>query len=284
MMVSVSLAQETVQAGYSTSNLSNPQYTLPDLLLESTQLNNFLNENGTGLSSRFKREQRVKLYALINSAVINKFQNQTIIKSIEQDTVLTNLFSWADDLGIYGGSTIYNELKQSNTASQIPKSKIPSQFEISFNNDLLRIASPAFNWQVTVPYYYMLTSLYNTINQGGNDTQIVSISTGMAKNNDVGTGYSQGNLMLLHAKDAEHDVFSRHWLSETGLVSGSRRKKAAIHQSHYTFDADAELHKELVVFKQGSSSFAIFYSANEGSYQTNRPHFLSFINALKALE
>ncbi|MDG1859423.1 MAG: hypothetical protein P8I94_09985, partial [Emcibacteraceae bacterium] len=179
LSINASLAQDAVQPGYSTANLVNPQHSMPDLLLESSQLNNFLNENGTGLSTRFKREQRVKLYSLINSAVINKFQNQTLIKPVEQDTVLTNLFSWADGLGVYGGSAIYNNLKDNASAAQSPITKVPSQYQISLINDLLMVSSPDYNWQVTFPYYYMLTAMYDTINQGGNDTQIVSISTGM---------------------------------------------------------------------------------------------------------
>lgn len=281
LMTHVSSAQEKVQSGYSTSILKNPQHSYADLLLESTELNNFLNENGTGLSSRFKRDQRLKLYALINSYVINNFQSQGTIIPKDHDTLLTGMFSWAGELGVYGGNTIYNTLKDSDTPAQITKNKVPNQYELTFNQDLLTLASPSFNWKVSVPYYFMITSLYNAINQGGNDTQIVSIATGFAKNSDLSSEYSQGNIMLLHAKNADHGMFSTHWLAETGLVSGSRRKKAAIHQSHYTFDADYGLHKELVIFKRGSSSFAIFYSGLEGPYQANRPHFLSFINALK---
>ncbi len=272
---------EVVQRGYTTSTLSEPVFDQAKVAVETTMINNWLNENYDRLTDEQLKGPREHLYYLIDSHIKYIYSNGSKILPSEHDLILQILFSWAERLGVYGGALAYNAVKSPNAPEMEPHLNMPSSMSIDLEDDLFVIRSDVHGWRVNVPYYFMTWLMNDFAATNGMPTQLVSLSTGAARD-ATETGHSQATIMLIFSPSADFEEFTQFWTDGFGIDSKAERLELGAKglQSLYKFDAASKLHTEVTLWKGGTGLYAVAYLGMDGAYEWNRPHFLDFLNAL----
>ncbi len=275
-------AQQSVQQGYSTAPLRDPIFDVAGVLVETTAINNWLNSNYKGLSYQEMKGPREHLYYLIDSRVKDTFSRTGRIYPAEHDVILELLFSWAERLGAYGGSLVYNRLR-SRASRELPTQlRAPKGMSIELNDDLLKVQSVDGRWSVAFPYYFMLWNVADFNAKNGLRTQIIALSTGAAKDKSQ-AGHSQATLLLIFSPGADTNIFLTSWRQQLSIGVPKEEKVLPVRglRAQHRFDPQNQLHTEFVGWTEKQGPFAVVYTGIEGTYQWNRLHFLDFLRALQ---
>lgn len=128
----------------------------------------------------------------------------------------------------------------------------------------------------------MVWNIGDTAKDGGPRTQLVALSTGAAKDKSE-AGRSQATLMFLFSPD-KTELLERYWRDQMGIdpeVEPKALGVRALTSRHVVYEP-TKLHKEFTSWSDPSGSFAVVYLGIEGTYESNRPHFIDFVRAASA--
>lgn len=268
------------QAGYSLEPLSQPVFGPAEVAVGTAKLNNWLNENYEAMAPEQYKGPREYLYYLIDSHVKEIYAREGRILPTEPDLILQTLFSWAERLGVYGGSITFNQVRLSSMPEMPMALELPPSITVSIHGDLLRIESIA-NWRFVVPYYFMPYMVTAFTANNGMPTQFLAIATGAAKDKSE-AGRSQATLMLIYSRDVVFEDFKRFWTEQIGIPADAQESELGYQQltAKYYFDTSTQIHTEALIWSQGKGAFAMTYAGVDGTYQWNRVHFLDFLRSL----
>lgn len=269
------------QLGYSTAPLRNPIFDPARVAVETASFNNWLNENYGSLDSDQIAGPREHLYYLIDSHVKHTFASTGQVLPVAPDLVSELLFSWAERLGVYGGSLVFNRVRGPAAAQQKPLNALPKGIQLDLRSDLLHIQSD-LGWSVSVPYYFMIGQVGDFRAANGLRTQLAVVSTGAAKDRGE-QGHSQATLMLFYSPDADPAAFRAFWEREFEIVKSDDRVSLGVNDltSQRNVERAGLLHRELVFLDAGRGALGVAYLGNDGTYQWNREHFLDFLRAVQ---
>lgn len=260
----------------------DPIYDDAEVAVRTVSFNNWLNANVETITPERLPQMREHLYYLIDSYIKNRFDGGSPALPSERDAVLAMLFSWAERLGVYGGTLVYEDIRP-ETMSSVPSfMKVSDQFELGLSDGLYRIGAANGAWQARVPYYFMIGQLQEFEAANGQQTQLAIISTGAARHIDV-EGHSQATLMLVYSPDKDAREFEAFWLQQYGLDKSSPKKGLAGTdlKSRYRLDEATSIHTEFVHWPIDGGTIGVAYLGVNGTYQYNRPHFLDFLSTIE---
>ena len=271
---------QQVQAGYSLELLSQPIFGPAEVAIETARLNNWLNENYEAMRPEQYKGPREYLFYLIDSHVKNIYARDGKLLPTEPDLILQTLYAWAERLGVYGGSMVFNEVRLPSEPEMALMLEPPASIAISMNGDLLRIESPP-HWGFDVPYYFMPFIVTEFTANNGMPTQFLAISTGASKDNSE-AGRSQATLMLIYSQDVDFSEFEEFWTDQIGIPENAQDSELGYARltAKYWLDDSTKIHTEALIWSRGSGSFAMTYGGVDGTYQWNRQHFLDFLRSL----
>ena len=146
---------DAIQGGYSTTPLRDPLFDEAQVVVETTAINNWLSANIQKLSYEQMKGPREQLYYLIDSRVKQIYRAEKRVLPARHDPILEILFSWAENLGVFGGAYAFNAVKDVSTAPQVPRMQLPEGIELNLANDTF-ILSSNLGWSITFPYYFMV--------------------------------------------------------------------------------------------------------------------------------
>jgi hypothetical protein len=272
-------AEEVPIAGYSTEPLRAPLFNEAQIAVETTTINNWLNDNIQKLTYEQMKGPREYLYYLIDSRVKQHYAAERRVLPAKHDLILEMLFSWAEPLGVFGGSQAFNAVKDPASPAKDPVMKLPDGISLILVKDLFAIQSTS-GWTLSFPYYFMIGRVRDFTAKGGARTQLVIISTGAAKDKSQ-AGKSQATLMFMFSPE-KYESFERYWREQFGI--GTEITPIALGvsnlSSRHIVDAPTMIHKEFTSWSDSTGSFAVAYLGVEGTYEWNRQHFIDFVRAI----
>jgi hypothetical protein len=251
------------------------------VLVDTARFNNWLNENYKNLTPETLKGPREHLYYLISSQVSGIYESEGVVLPKDHDTVLEILFSWAERLGSFGGNLVYNQIKSELSPLVNSFVRDTGNFSIELVEDAFVLSVDSANWSLKIPYYFMVGDLreFNTTNNM--PTQLAVISTGAAI--DKGKlGRSQATLMFLHSPKVDDGKFRSYWLTQFEIPATNKNHALNVKglNSQVAYDDNTLLHKEISFWSSKRGSFAVAYMGLDGAYQTNREHFINFLEYL----
>lgn len=268
--------------GYSDVPLQKPVFEPARVLVESVSINNWLNENYSHLTPQQSQGVRERLHALIDSQIKEIYARDKTILPKKPDPVLATLYSWAGRVGIYGADEIYRAVRGTAPLEPPPGPRPPDGLAVSLQGDLLKVTSVTGGWVASVPYHFFIFRLINAVGADGNRVETAVVSTGSAPDS-VRPGYSQATITILFTPSVKLAPFTKTWLERFNMSASVPVNKIAStsFESRTSYDASTRLHKEAVFLSSRKGSFLVFYSGLDGTYQWNRPHFISFLSNLR---
>lgn len=272
-------SEYTPLQGYSSAPLKDPVFDYVHVIVDVAKFNNWLNANYPKLTAETMKGSREHLYYLIGSYVSELYKKDRVVLPKEHDLIMQILFSWSEKLGVFGGSLVYNQIKSEKFKPMTARMKIPGMFKLSLKNDLYLLAATSNAWSVKFPYYFMIGSIKVFQATNGMQTQLVVISTGASKDKTK-TGRSQATLMFIYAPSGNYKLFTKYWLAQLEIAPDTKLTSLNVKKlnSRITYDKTSLLHKEVTFWPSKTGSFAVVYMGMDGTYQTNRQHFLDFLN------
>ena len=272
---------EPIQGGYSTKPLETPVFELAKVAVDAAAFNNWLNDNYSSLSTETMKGPREHLYYLIDSWVSHLYAREGVVLPLQHDLVLQTFFSWSERLGVFGGHLVYNAIKSEKAPTMPPLMKVPSEYSLSLHRDMLQVQSRRGGWSVAVPYYFMISNLSEFDAKDGPRTQLLLVSTAAAAHQGL-DGHSQATLMLMAGPGEDSTEFERYWRAGLGFTGDEPVRKLSIGslESRAKFDASAGLHSEYTSWRTKTGPIVVAYLGMNGTYQSNRPHFLDFLRSL----
>jgi hypothetical protein len=277
----VSTGADVPQRGYSVLPLKDPLFDEAQVVVETMALNNWLSSNIRNLSFEQMKEPREQLYYLIDSRVKQIYAAEGQVLPRAPDPTLEILFRWPEYLGVFGGAQTYNAVKAPDSKPISRGMELPKGVALTLNEDLLSVHSD-FGWSLEVPYYFMIWAVGDFTANGGPRTQVVTISTGAAKDKSE-AGHSQATLMFLYSPEPGFAAFEKHWAGLFGVDTASAPISLGVRnfRSYRALDEATKIHTEFTSWTEDSGNYAVAYSGIEGTYEWNRPHFLDFIRSIK---
>lgn len=275
-------ASEPIQGGYSTEPLKSPVFEVAQVAVDSAAFNNWLNSNYSSLTAETMTGPREHLYYLIDSWVSSIYKREGVVLPAKHDLLLQNLFSWSERLGVFGGNLVYNAIKSEKAPSLPLLMPVPDEFALSLKNDMLTVQSTRGGWSVAIPYYFMIWNLSEFDAKDGPRTQLASISTSAAVHQGL-DGHSQATLMLLAGPGVDPAEFEAYWRRGLGFTGDEPLQDLPIDRlkSRAKFDSAAGLRSEYTTWTTEKGPIIVVYMGMNGTYQSNRPHFLDFVRSLR---
>ena len=279
LLAPLAQAGDQTIAGYSKEPLRALLFDEAQIAVETMAINNWLNANIQKLTYDQMKGPREHLYYLIDSRVKQHYMSEKRVLPEKHDLILEVLFSWAEPLGVFGGSQIFNAVKAESSPPRTPGMKLPEGLSVSLAKDLLTVHSTS-GWSVSFPYYFMIWNVSDFTAKGGPRTQLVALSTGAAKDKSR-SGKSQATLMFMFSSET-YEPFEHYWREQLGIGAEIRAHELGVKNlsSRHIVDAQTKLHKEFTSWSNSTGSFAVAYLGIEGTYEWNRPHFLDFLCAV----
>lgn len=273
----------TLPNGYSAVPLREPSALSAQQLEEETRkLLAWLEANGPGLTRAQMAGPREQAYYLIGERIKHLYAAEQRILPDRRDRVLQMLFMNADNLGVHGGSQIFEVLKDPAMPSMPVRAGMPRGLSVALEGDLLRVRSD-LGWTFAVPYHFMIWQAADQQRPGGR-IQAVTLSTGTASDRSA-LGHSQATLMMFFSPQGIAAIPMDVLRTQLGPLDGTPRNALGIRGllSQHVVNETTKLHSEVTSWIDESGAYLVVYSGNDGSYQTNRPHFLDFLNSIRKL-
>jgi hypothetical protein len=271
---------ERLPNGYSIEPYKNAVFDEVKVAVETVVFNNWLLANISNIQ-KMTHEQvkgpREHLYYLIDSRIKHLYALEKSLLPKKDDLILQMLFSWSEQLGVYGGSYAFNAVKGSSSSALKPSMKPPAGISMNLSNDLFTIQSE-LGWTLKFPYNFMTWNVQDFNAIGGSRNQMVVLSTGAAKDNGQ-LGHSQATLMFFFSPNADQVAFEKYWREKVGILSETKPKPLGLNnlQSHHEFNYSQALHTEITSWSNAKGAFVVTYSGNSGTYEANRQHFIDFL-------
>lgn len=265
--------------GYSTAPLNDPVFDYAEVIVDTTAFNNWLNANYSKLDAQTMKGPREHLYYLLSSYVSELNKRDGIVLPKENDLVLEILLSWSEKLGVYGAHLFYNKVNNTKSKAMPALMKVSEGIKISAVNDMYIVESKNGSWSTRFPYYFMIGNIKEFNATNGMQTQLLSISTGAAKDKTK-AGRSQSTLMFVHSPSQNTEEFKNYWLTQFDISSKIKPKALNFNnlESSYIYNEQSQLHKEITFLPSSQGSYLVAYLGMDGAFQTNRQHFLDFLS------
>ena len=280
--VSLAFCGNASASPYAAEPWEKPALDQARVLVEAVAVSNWLNANYSHLSAAQAQGVREHIHALIDSRVKELYSTTKLLMPAKPDPILASLYSWVGRLGVYGGDDVYDAIRGTYPVQPSPGPQPPEGLALALRGDTLSLSSLAGGWRVAVPFTFFIFDLRNTSEPDGKRTEVAAISMGSAP--DIAApGYSQATLAIIFTDGAERETFEQVWAERFGVpleVVPSAVGIAAF-TSRTAYDEKTRLHKEVVFVSSSKGSIAILYAGLDGTYQWNRPHFLSFLANLE---
>lgn len=252
------------------------------VVVEAAAVNNWLNANYSHLSATQAQGVREHIHALVDSRVKELYSTTKLLMPPKPDPILATLYSWVGRLGVYGGDDVYVAVRGTYPVRPPPGPQPPEGLALALRGEMFSLSSSAGGWKIAVPFTFFIFDLRNTSEPDGKRTEVAAVSTGSAQ--DVAApGYSQATLAFIFTEGAERKAFEQVWAERFGVPLEVMASAVGVpaFTSRRTYDEKTRLHKEVVFVSSGKGSIAVLYAGLDGTYQSNRPHFLSFLANLE---
>jgi len=229
------------------------------------------------------REQQVRehIYALIADVVKQRFASTQATDLPRGDSTLAQLFAWADRFGVPGAHDVAQAIGAQPAAAATPH---PGDgFQLSFSAPVFSLATEYGKWMVHFPYFFMIGTTTRQRLANGIENDVATLSTLTAANSAPRGGASQATILLLSAQTADlpsYVAFGLQQLQMTAADTISNPVPQAT-RTYRRFDPESRLWKELVALKIPSGSMVVAYIGLDGTYQSNRAHFLDLLTSLR---
>ena len=234
---------------------------------------NTLSEDGVSAA----REQ---LFAIIAAAVKQRVRSGSPALAPSPDSLVAQLYEWGHRLGLPGARLVALRLGYSPRPSDPAPLETPG-ISIRFDS-MYTVVGEADGWMVRFPHYFMIGTASRQLLGNGAETGILVLSTLFAKDATARPGASQATIMLLSAGVPAPEM-TAFWLQQLGMTPGDTVANTA-HAAVRTYrarDSKTRMTKEMVVFAPAGRTILAVYAGNDGTYETNRPHFLDLLNSLR---
>lgn len=278
----ISLNADGQTAGYSALPLQKPVMDTARVLVESIEINNWLNVNSGHLTQQQRQSVREHLHALIDSRVKEMYLRERAILPKGPDPVLAMLYAWGGRLGVFGADQVYARIKGDYSVQPPAGPRAPMGLDISLKGDALKVTSGAGRWEVSFPYHFFVFEMQNSTDAEGRRLEAIVVSTGSAP--DVARpGYSQATIAVFSSPETDIIAFANTWTARLGVPPSAKEEPvgASPFKSRKHFDGSTRLRKEVVFIPSAAGSIAVLYAGLDGAYQWNRPHFVDFLDHLK---
>ena len=265
--------------GYSTTPLDEPVFDYAKVVTDSIAFNNWLNVNHSKLNTQTMKGPREHLYYLLSSYVSELNKRDGVVLPKGGDPILDTLFSWSERLGVYGAHLFYNKVKNTKAKKMPALMRISKGIKLSAVNDKYVAESKNGAWSTRFPYYFMIGKLNEFTASNGMQTQVLSISTGAAKDKTK-AGRSQPTILFIYSPSRNTEDFKRYWFTNLELISTIKPKPVGLNklESFYIYNEQSQLHKEITFLPSSKGSYLVAYLGMDGSFQSNRQHFLDFLS------
>lgn len=234
-------------------------------------------------SALTNREQQVRehVYALIAEIVKQRFNLAQAVDLPRGDTVLAQLFSWADRLGVPGAGKVAQAIDSQFAPTTTPEPG--NGFQLLFSPPAFLLATEHGKWIVRFPYFFMIGTTTRQRLANGIENDIVTLSTLTAANSTPPGGASQATILLLSGQTADLPSYVAFWLQQLQMTSADTTSNLVPQatRSYRHFDPVSRLWKEVVALKIPSGSMVVAYIGLDGTYQSNRAHFLDILTSLR---
>jgi hypothetical protein len=268
--------------GFSTAPLSTPAAMPSDSLpVTARAFLDWLRAQDTATFNTRAQEIREHLYALVGGIVRQRFASAHSTDVPQGDTTLAALFTWADRFGVPGAGEVARAISATAPAAVTPNPE--DGFHLSFSASAFSLATEHGKWMVRFPYFFMIGAITRQHLANGIDNDVATLSTLTAANSAAVGGASQATILLLSGQTADLPSYVGFWLKQL-QISPTDTIATPIPQamrSYRHFDAASHLWTELVALQIPSGSLVVVYVGLDGTYQTNRPHFLDLLTSLR---
>ena len=227
------------------------------------------------------QEIREHLYAIIGEIARRRYASAHAVDLPVGDSTLAQLFTWADRFGVPGAGTVALAI---NPQAEKPVTQDPGDgFHLSFSTPAFSLATDNGKWMVRFPYFFMIGPATRQHLANGIDNDVVTLSTLTAANSAAVGGASQATILLLSGQTADLPSYAAFWLQQLQISPADTTAKPVPQatRTYRHFDAASHLWTELVALKISSGSLVVVYVGLDGTYQTNRPHFLDLLSSLR---
>lgn len=271
----------TIQGGYSVEPLRHPVFDSAKVAVETTAFNNWLNTNYGNLEVDKMKGLREHLFYIITSRVAENYACDGVVYPSSHDLILETLFSWSERLGVFGGHLIYNSLKRDSLSEMKPLMKLPESITIALADDMLKVSSPSEGWSTKIPYYFTIWQISDFKATNGVRTQLFSLSTSAAKHEGQ-PGHSQATIMFMFAPGGDIKEFINYWSNLLQIAPDDDTLTLPVRslKSHQRFDESTKMYTEFVSWPTRKGPIGVAYMGINGTFQTDRPHFLDFIRSV----
>jgi hypothetical protein len=267
--------------GYSVAPLrAAPAFSAKEIEVEARKFLVWLEANGPKLTREQMAGPREHAYYLIGERIKHIYAESEAILPARRDPVLQSLFMHADNLGVIGGAQIFAALKDPGTPGMPARALPPRAISVTLDGDRLRVSSEK-GLSFSVPYYFMIWQAADQQRAEGR-LQLITLSTATAR--DVSAaGHSQATLQILFSPDGAAALPAE--LLRSQLQTGTVDPPAALGlrdlKSQHGFNPATKLHTEMVSWADASGAYLVTYSGMDGTYQSNRPHFIDFLRSVQ---
>jgi hypothetical protein len=272
---------QLIANGYSAAPLrSAPSLSAKEIETEARKLLAWLEVNGPKLKREHMSGPREHAYYLIGERIKHIYAESETILPTRRDPVLQALFMHADNLGVFGGSQIFAALKDPGMPGMPVRTRLPGAMSVTLDGDRLRVVSE-LGWSFSVPYYFMIWQAADQQRPEGR-LQVVSFSTATASDASA-AGRSQATLTLMFSPNGATaqpaELLRSQW--QSGAVDPPVALGVRDLKSQHGFNAATKLHTEMVSWANSSGTYLVTYSGMDGTYQSNRAHFIDFLRSVQ---
>ena len=225
---------------------------------------------------------REHLYAIISADAKARVDHGEPPYPQDGDTTLAEKFEWAGLMGLPGAGQVAAALRGTSAA---PDESIETPgFEIRFDS-AYTLVSRQDGWAVRFPHYFMIGAAVRQPMTNEVEGSIAMISTLFAAhtpNPADELGASQATLLVMSAAWDPAEM-TAYWLDQFGLSPNDTvdvPDPSAI--GAYRGRAESvRMNMEFAVFAPSGRTIVVGYMGVDGTYESNRPHYLNLLRTLR---
>jgi hypothetical protein len=200
------------------------------------------------------------------------------------DTLLAATFDVAARAGAIGARRVGHTLLPGVITDE--QLVAPAHTTLAFEAPVFRLTDVKQGWEVTFPFYYMISQVARQPLADGREYLVVMLSTLDAPHSPAGTGRSQATILLVASPDGTVDQLVDFWRGQLGMSSGPQTLPPGLNvpgaRYYVGYDAPQSLRKAFLVLPATQGAVGVAYIGREGAYQANEADYHEFVRRLAA--
>ncbi len=249
------------------------------LVVDFVYFNNYLVENYKNIGDDQINGIREHSFLLIDSIIKNAYSEDQREFHESEKTQLSLLYNWGSRLGLYGCDYVADYFNTGD--NEITNSKeLGSSFNLDFNFPIYSLTTNKNYWTINYPYYFMISKADKIMANYGVEMDFIKLSTLFGQHKE-GNGESQSTILFTYSYTDEIKIVKDYWINVFGLSEDDFIENELIENSFSYYKLDNKMHKELFFMQNQNGIFMITFIGIDGTYQSNRVHFLDFIKNLE---